>query len=69
MKIGDTGQDICPKHDVHESCFLVAHSHVKGYCYIVFKMQCGHVYVVENFEHHCDLTEDELKGPNGIFLS
>ena len=66
MKVGETVQDLCPKHDARESCVLVSHSHLKGFCYRVFKMDCDHVYVIENHSHHCDLADIELQSGHGL---
>jgi hypothetical protein len=53
MQIGETGSDICPKHEEREDCKLVAHSHLDGFCYRTFKAGCGCVYAIENYDHHC----------------
>lgn len=53
VQVGEKGSDLCPKHDVRETCVLVGHNHLLHTCYRTYKMGCGYLFAVEQPIDHC----------------
>lgn len=52
-KPGYAGSDICPKCEKREEFRLLSHTHYDGWCFRVFRHECGHHSLLSQYDHHC----------------